>query len=153
MGPVSKLLIAVDELGVIFLKNSACGVNENVSRHTTNHEFVDECTGRITIRRRCLLPSHTFPHGLPIQATKSQLHDPHLSPKHQFEWEHLSRYSARPVEPCADDFKRYAILFLGSWGVFYLFIFFCYTLHAEPSLLIARAAAANLRPERCGCWK
>lgn len=60
---------------------------------------------RLTIFRRCLLPSDPFPNRLPLQAPKGQLHHPHLPPQHQLQRQHLFGYSARSMEPSPHHLK------------------------------------------------
>lgn len=64
---------------------------------------------RLTIPRRRLLSRHTLPHRLPIQASQGQLHYPCLPPEHQQQRQHLSRHSEGPMEPGADDIKRWVV--------------------------------------------
>jgi hypothetical protein len=65
---------------------------------------------RLTIFRRCLLPSDPFPNRLPLQAPEGQLHHSHLPPQHQLKRQHLFGHSARPMEPSSHHLKGYAML-------------------------------------------
>lgn len=61
--------------------------------------------GGVAVCRRCLLPDHSFPHRLPLQATQGQLYNQNLPPQYQQQWQHLPRHSQRPVEPGVDSVK------------------------------------------------
>ncbi len=64
---------------------------------------------RLTIFRRCLLPSDPLPNRLPLQAPEGQLHHPHLPPQYQLQRQHLFGHSTRPMEPCVDHLKGYVM--------------------------------------------
>lgn len=75
--------------------------------HISRNLLLTCLSERQPVPRRCLFPIHPLPHRLPLQTTEGQLHDSNLSSQHQLQRQHLSGHSARPMEPCSDDIKRY----------------------------------------------
>mmetsp|Transcript_11377 Transcript_11377/g.32657 ORF Transcript_11377/g.32657 Transcript_11377/m.32657 type:complete len:233 (+) Transcript_11377:50-748(+) len=55
--------------------------------------------GRFPVRRRCFLLGHPLPSRLPVQATESTLHNPHLPLQHQLQRRNLPRHPEGPMEP------------------------------------------------------
>jgi len=52
-----------------------------------------------------VFPHNSFPHRLPIQATKGIVHYQNISPEHKQQWKHLSRHPQKSVVPSIDHLK------------------------------------------------
>jgi hypothetical protein len=63
--------------------------------------------GRFTVRRRRVLPLYHLPYRLPLQTPQSSFHHQDLSPQHQRQRIHLSRYPERSVVTSVDHLERY----------------------------------------------
>jgi hypothetical protein len=79
----------------------------NTFCHTVSLASNDNGPRRLSVPRRRLLPGHSLPYRLPVQATEGELHDSNLPPQHQLQRQHLSRHPSRPVEPSSHNLKRH----------------------------------------------